>query len=141
MVSEEGTILPHNWRPLSGTLTPEQSAIAKRFLERDGEVYLVFGPGSSVEVVESARVVRMYMPIPPVNALGEPTPTSHFVVCSECGNKRCPHATDHRLACTRSNEPGQPGSVYGTLKDGPPLQLPEEYGVLKGNPADDEPQR
>ena len=30
----------------------------------------------------------------------------------ECGNKRCPHATDHRHACTGSNEPGQPGSVY-----------------------------
>jgi hypothetical protein len=35
-----------------------------------------------------------------------------MVVCSTCGNKRCPHATDHRLACTNSNEPGQPGSAY-----------------------------
>ena len=32
--------------------------------------------------------------------------------CETCGNKRCPHHTDHRLACTGSNEPGQPGSVY-----------------------------
>lgn len=30
---------------------------------------------------------------------------SHFVVCPECGNKRCPHANDHRHACTGSNEP------------------------------------
>ncbi len=29
-----------------------------------------------------------------------------FVVCPECGNKRCPHANDHRHACTGSNEPG-----------------------------------
>lgn len=36
----------------------------------------------------------------------------HIVVCRTCGNKRCPHATDHNLACTGSNEPGQPGSVY-----------------------------
>lgn len=36
-----------------------------------------------------------------------------MVLCRECGNKRCPHATDHRNACTRSNEPGQHGSVYG----------------------------
>lgn len=37
---------------------------------------------------------------------------SRFVVCSECGNKRCPHANDHRNACTGSNEPGQKGSAY-----------------------------
>ena len=35
-----------------------------------------------------------------------------FVVCPECGNKRCPHANDHRNACTGSNEPGQEGSAY-----------------------------
>lgn len=35
-----------------------------------------------------------------------------FVVCPECGNKRCPHANDHRYACTGSNEPGQEGSAY-----------------------------
>ena len=35
-----------------------------------------------------------------------------MILCSECGNKRCPRASDHRLDCTGSNEPGQPGSVY-----------------------------
>ncbi len=30
-----------------------------------------------------------------------------FVVCPECGNKRCPRANDHRNACTGSNAPGQ----------------------------------
>nr|WP_083434636.1 hypothetical protein [Sphingomonas sp. Y57] len=33
-------------------------------------------------------------------------------LCEICGNKRCPHATDHRFACTNSNEPGQAGSRY-----------------------------
>lgn len=33
-------------------------------------------------------------------------------VCATCGNKRCPHANDHRNQCTGSNEPGQPGSAY-----------------------------
>ncbi|HHT8272112.1 TPA: hypothetical protein ACT2RL_000660 [Citrobacter braakii] len=37
---------------------------------------------------------------------------SRFVVCPECGNKRCPHANDHRNACTGSNEPRQAGSAY-----------------------------
>ena len=31
-----------------------------------------------------------------------------MILCPTCGNKRCPHATDHRLTCTNSNEPGQP---------------------------------
>lgn len=35
-----------------------------------------------------------------------------FVVCPDCGNKRCPRANDHRNACTGSNDPGQEGSAY-----------------------------
>jgi NADH pyrophosphatase NudC (nudix superfamily) len=35
-----------------------------------------------------------------------------MILCPECGNKRCPHAADHNLTCTNSNEPGQPGSAY-----------------------------
>lgn len=35
-----------------------------------------------------------------------------FVVCPECGNKRCPKANDHRNPCSGSNEPGQDGSAY-----------------------------
>ncbi|EOV8481667.1 DUF550 domain-containing protein [Klebsiella aerogenes] len=35
-----------------------------------------------------------------------------FVVCPDCGNKRCPRANDHRNSCTWSNEPGQEGSAY-----------------------------
>lgn len=30
-----------------------------------------------------------------------------MVVCDTCGNKRCPHAMDHRNQCSGSNEPGQ----------------------------------
>ena len=37
----------------------------------------------------------------------------HFrYACEICGNKRCPHHTDHRLSCTDSNEPGQEGSAF-----------------------------
>lgn len=35
-----------------------------------------------------------------------------FVVCPECGNKRCPRANDCRNACSGSNDPGQAGSAY-----------------------------
>lgn len=38
--------------------------------------------------------------------------TSIRYACEICGNKRCPHHTDHRLECTASNEPGQKGSIW-----------------------------
>lgn len=41
-----------------------------------------------------------------------------FVVCPDCGNKRCPRANDHRNSCTGSNEPGQEGIAYpDTLRE------------------------
>lgn len=46
-----------------------------------------------------------------------------MVLCPTCGNKRCPKASDHELECTNSNEPGQPGSMYGTIA--PDEQPPE----------------
>jgi len=46
---------------------------------------------------------------------------SFMMVCSTCGNKRCPKAADHNLACTGSNDPGQEGSAY-------PLPAPEPCG-------------
>ncbi len=38
-----------------------------------------------------------------------------MILCPECGNKRCPHATDHRLKCSGSNEPDQAGSIYSNM--------------------------
>jgi hypothetical protein len=35
-----------------------------------------------------------------------------MILCSECGNKRCPKATNHKLQCTNSNDPNQVGSIY-----------------------------
>lgn len=42
---------------------------------------------------------------------------SHMILCPKCGNKRCPKASNHELACTGSNEPGQVGSVYSAIPD------------------------
>lgn len=41
-----------------------------------------------------------------------PATSSRMILCPDCGNKRCPKATNHRFPCTGSNEPGQPGSIY-----------------------------
>ena len=49
-----------------------------------------------------------------------------FVVCPDCGNKRCPKANDHRNACTNSNEIKQKGSSWEHVK---PLAQPEQEPV------------
>ncbi len=53
-----------------------------------------------------------------------------FVVCPDCGNKRCPRANDHRNACTGSNEPGQEGSAYPDIPQSPgsePATVPGKW--------------
>lgn len=37
---------------------------------------------------------------------GWPVAMTRMIVCSVCGNKRCPKASNHALDCTGSNEPG-----------------------------------
>lgn len=46
--------------------------------------------------------------------LGEAFPyvMTRMILCPDCGNKRCPKSTDHNMACTNSNDPGQLGSRY-----------------------------
>lgn len=41
-----------------------------------------------------------------------PIEMTRMIVCIKCGNKRCPHANDHRNNCSGSNDPGQLGSAY-----------------------------
>ena len=63
----------------------------------------------------TADPLAMPDPSPPCSCYtcdGAPVMRSRMYVCAVCGNKRCPHATDHRHACTGSNEPGQEGSAY-----------------------------
>lgn len=42
---------------------------------------------------------------------------SFFIVCPDCGNKRCPKATHHDNTCGNSNAAGQLGSWYGGRKE------------------------
>ena len=48
----------------------------------------------------------------PHGDLHVPLSSMRMILCPQCGNKRCPKASDHRLLCTGSNEQGQPGSRY-----------------------------
>ena len=53
-----------------------------------------------------------------------------FVVCPECGNKRCPHANDHRNACTGSNEPGQEARIQQHRSRRLLRRLPKAWNVM-----------
>lgn len=46
-----------------------------------------------------------------------PLSSAKMILCAICGNKRCPHAYNHRNECTNSNEPGQQGT-YDHLPHG-----------------------
>ena len=50
----------------------------------------------------------------PDAGLENPTLTK-FIACVNCGNKRCPKATNHCNECTNSNAPNQPGSRFFDL--------------------------
>jgi len=54
---------------------------------------------------------------------GIPFAMTRMILCPNCGNKRCPKASDHTLQCTNSNEPNQAGSVYATP---PPVAEPHK---------------
>ena len=60
---------------------------------------------------------------------------SRMFLCPDCGNKRCPRATDHREVCTGSNEPGQAGSRYGTFP-GPNRRFLDFVEGLDPDPVD-----
>lgn len=49
-----------------------------------------------------------------IDKTGWPMGFPHMVVCGTCGNKRCPHAGDHRADCTNSNE----WKPYGSKTNG-----------------------
>ena len=50
---------------------------------------------------------------------GLPVTMQRMTVCPDCGNKRCPKASNHRHQCTGSNEPNQRGSIYNTPQTKP----------------------
>lgn len=54
--------------------------------------------------------------LPMGNPFDETRVNIRMILCATCGNKRCPHATNHRNACTNSNEAGQKGSSWENFK-------------------------
>lgn len=82
-----------------------------------------------LNVIEAARVAA-------TNNEQLPLGVARMVLCPTCGNKRCPHASDHRLGCTGSNEPGQPGSIY--VKPLTDKEFAEKFGKSRSELTSDE---
>lgn len=66
-----------------------------------------------------------------------PVADTMMVLCAICGNKRCPHATNHEFACTNSNAPGQPGSSYENCKPSVALPKPSVAAQLSDPACED----
>lgn len=70
-----------------------------------------------LEALTAAGVVVTQLPKPPADChvchYQAGTTPEFYVLCPECGCKRCPKATNHLHACTGSNDSGQRGSSYG----------------------------
>lgn len=47
-----------------------------------------------------------------LGAIEIPVTATRMILCSTCGCKRCPKASNCQLDCTNSNLPGQEGSIY-----------------------------
>lgn len=78
------------------------------------------------ELVES----EPFVPDPELGILGMiDARLARMFLCEWCGNKRCPHATDHRNTCTWSNDPGQKGSLY---EDAPGPPRWQSFGLQQG---------
>lgn len=80
-------------------------------IKQHGSHLIIYTPGDPFDgclrcLMAEAEMIRAL-----IGDRWPPAP-QFMVLCPECGNKRCPRATDHLNACTRSNEPGQPGSAY-----------------------------
>lgn len=61
-----------------------------------------------------------------------------MIVCDECGNKRCPHGTDHRHECTGSNEPGQVGSGYARMTSDAHIETITDPAAIRATDEPDE---
>lgn len=72
---------------------------------------------------------------------GLPVEATRMIVCPTCGNKRCPHASDHRHACTAgrhtSNAPHESNESAMFRELGLANALAESYRIRVGQLTDE----
>ena len=101
IIADEGELLPYT---LSlEHLNAERQHILDELIALDPLVAMCQCRQCLRDRKEGSRIGKRFLP----------TEMGRMILCENCGNKRCPHATDHRHACTGSNDTGQAGSAYG----------------------------
>lgn len=97
-----------NWRPTDMNKY-RNSPLWDNFGKRDKLVENIYGEnytGCICHRCIEENQVKLYAESPFLLS------SQMMIGCPTCGNKRCPHASDHRLECTGSNESGQAGSIF-----------------------------
>ena len=80
-------------------------------LKDSGEVYKTV-PLYTHPVKEEDGCGNCHACLVGVTENGYPVTFQRMILCPDCGNKRCPKASNHKHQCTNSNEPNQRGSIY-----------------------------
>lgn len=95
-----------------------QDPAAERHARENGYTFGA-SPREAIDAALSASAKHKDDPEPDCHKCAEgkfsngwPWSSQKMFLCPTCGNKRCPKASDHTLACTGSNDPRQKGSVY-----------------------------
>lgn len=114
--------VPHDWKPGADIMdNPMMTAVSWSHAIHDRDAYKestrvalqdkVLLPNQVDDVSKLPCLCRKCI-ANKTDTNGWPLASTMFLACEKCGNKRCPHISDHTFACTNSNEPGQTGSVY-----------------------------
>jgi len=115
-------IIAEAWRLMDGQNpeTSEWHTVASRYLNAYRTARATISNPADIAIDEESQSFgnseQLNSPVAPACWCRTCRPVNmadmRFVVCPECGNKRCPKANDHHNACSGSNEPGQDGSAY-----------------------------
>lgn len=93
-----------NWKECQ-TVVPNNNKITFQSLKKDFEII--------IEKQKHMKTIPMSNDV--IGNTHSFVPEHMFVVCPDCGNKRCPKATNPVFKCTNSNEVGQVGEVEEDL--------------------------
>lgn len=118
--------VPQGWKLVPEVLTPEMKRECMDSLMDGIDIYMNSNEQIEIQTDAPRRIWKFLLaaaPQPPDAAQcwcqtcrPQTLDDMRFIVCPDCGNKRCPKANNHANACTNSNAPGQKGSSWENVK-------------------------
>lgn len=109
IVEEYGEAMYEHGRLRDGEAYDEACAILSEIRQRIAAAPVVSQPLTTEAERTEASAQCWCSTCRPVNPMVDAD--NRMVVCPDCGNKRCPRASDHIYRCSGSNEPGQVGVI------------------------------